>query len=77
MGFPLIYILNELQKLIMQGSLLVDMLMNIQCILYGTLNKKRIKTFPTCTDNPIDTIGSMKLSKFTKKKTNDLCIYHC
>lgn len=38
MGFPLIYILNELQKSIMQGSLLVDMLMNIQCILYGTLN---------------------------------------
>lgn len=24
--------------------------------------------FATSTDNPIDTIGSMKLSKFTKKK---------
>lgn len=60
-----------------QSCKIVDMLMNIQCILYGALNKKRIKMFTASTNNPIDTIGSMKLSRFTKKKTNDLHIYHC
>lgn len=32
MGYTLIYILNEPKNSIMQGSLLMDTLMNIQCI---------------------------------------------